>query len=247
MKKFRDYMYIDKERVNSYLNQINEYKKDIKSESYKKTSAVDGEANMMIAKTSASINEEKTINYNYNEDQIEKLIEWSLDKKNAINYTSGKLDNNDKDKLIIVTGNIFIPEVSQNLEMINTFNSMKEILSYANFSNEDIEKLSLIKGSNNIPIILENEGDYLFCTKIQKDNMTNSSEQISDYEDEITILGKIDKIYNTNEKVEIFNLARDYFKINRTMLRSMNQDSLETMIVKENGPLIKITPIIIYK
>ena len=45
----------------------------------------------------------------------------------------------------------------------------------------------------------------------------------------------------------MYDLAKEVFKLNRSIRRQIPKENLEGAIIYENGPLIKITPIIVYK
>jgi len=84
------------------------------------------------------------------------------------------------------------------------------------------------------------------CSIIKKNLKENLSDFFESIEDEITIIGRIDKI-NLTGKIEIFDIAKECLKINRTLRRKMAPEQLENITVFEEAPLIKITPLIIYK
>ena len=92
------------------------------------------------------------------------------------------------------------------------------------------------------------DSDYIFNCNLKKDCIVDNKDDFLDnIDNEITIIGRIDKIYNSEEDVEIYDLAKEVFKINRAIRRKIPKESLKDAIIYERGPLVKVTPIIIYK
>ena len=75
----------------------------------------------------------------------------------------------------------------------------------------------------------------------------NYQKQKQEIEDEVNVIGKIDKVYNSSENIEIYDLAKEIFKLNRAIRRNLDKETLSKTIIVEQGPLIKIIPLIIYK
>jgi len=179
---------------------------------------------------------------------LEQIVNWTFDEKNAINYNCESLDNEDKDKLIVLNGKMLMPEMSENIEMINTIARNTSWFDVVAISDEDKKTMSYIKESDNVPILLELDSDYIFNCNLRKDCIIGNKDDLYDnIDNEITIIGRIDKIYNAEEKIEIYDLVKEVFKLNRTIRRKMPKESLKDAIIYETGPLVKITPIIIYK
>lgn len=248
MQKFRDYIYCDNNRLNSYISQISELSKVETTSSYERTTEVDGGLDLKIAKTETTLNEKNSRTYTLNSNPMEKFINWTFDKNNAINYDGNDIKSEDKDKLIVLNGKMTMPEMGENVEIINSFAKNTELFNMVSISDDDREKMSFIKESDNIPILLELDSDYIFNGSLKADSIIgNRNDFLDNLENEITIIGRIDKIYNSDDEIEIFDLAKEVFKLNRTIRRQMPKESLNDAIIYEKGPLIKITPIIIYK
>ena len=60
MQKFRDYIYCDISKMNSYISQIPELSKIETSGSYEKTTSVDGEGKLVVAKFGTTLNEKNS-------------------------------------------------------------------------------------------------------------------------------------------------------------------------------------------
>jgi len=59
MQKFRDYIYVDDDRIKSYMNQISEFHKIEVSSSYERGAKINGGLDVKIAKLDSNINEKK--------------------------------------------------------------------------------------------------------------------------------------------------------------------------------------------
>jgi len=248
MQKFRDYIYCDDNRMNSYISQIPELSKIETSNSYERTTEVDGGIDFKLAKTGTKLNEKSSKNYTVNANPMENFINWSFDNKNAINYDGNDIETEDRDKLIVLNGKMTMPEMGENMEIINSLAKNTALFNMMPMSDDDREKMAFIKESDNIPILLELDSNYIFNLSLKSACIIgNRDDFLDNLDSEITIIGRIDKIYNTEDEIEIYDLAKEVFKLNRSIRRQMPKDSLKDAIIYENGPLIKITPIIIYK
>lgn len=248
MQKFRDYIYCDENRIESYINQIPELNRVEISESYERSTEVEGGLDIKLAKTGATLNEKNSTNYSIKLSSLEQIVGWVFNEKNAINYDGEELDIVDKDKLIVLNGKMSTPEMSENIEMINVIARNTSWFDAISISDEDRQKMSYIKESDNIPILLELDSDYIFNCNLKKDCIIgNKDDFLDNIDNEITIIGRIDRVYNTEEEIEIYDLVKEVFKLNRSIRRQMPKESLKDAVICEKGPLVKITPIIIYK
>ena len=248
MQKFRDYIYCDENRINSYISQIEELNKIEVSSSYERETSVDGGLSVPLVKAGTNLSEKTSSNYQLNVNHLENMVNWANNNKNAINYDGEKLDEQDKDKLIVLNGKVTIPEMSENMEAINALAKNSSLFDIMSVSDEDRQKLSFIKKSENIPVLLELDSDYIFNCNLKIENLKISSDDFYDnIDEEINIIGRIERVYNTEGDVEIFDLTKEIFKLNRTVRRKLPKENLKDAIIVEKGPLVKITPIIIYK
>lgn len=248
MQKFREYVYCDLDRMNLYINQIAELSKIETSNSYEKTTGVEGGFKFPVVNAGTTLNEIQTKNYSINQNPMENFINWSCNEKNAINYDGEELKIDDKDKLIVFSGKMTMPEMSENMELLNSFARNSSLFDMVPISDDDRRKMQFIKESDNIPILLELDSDYLFNFNLKRESILgNVDDFLDNIDDEVTVIGRIDKIYNVDEQIEIYDLIKEVFKLNRAVRRKMDKDSLKDSIIFENGPLVKITPIILYK
>ena len=162
MQKFRDYIYCDDNRMNSYISQIPELSKIETSNSYERTTEVDGGIDFKLAKTGTKLNEKSSKNYTVNANPMENFINWSFDNKNAINYDGNDIETEDRDKLIVLNGKMTMPEMGENMEIINSLAKNTALFNMMPMSDDDREKMAFIKESDNIPILLELDSDYIF-------------------------------------------------------------------------------------
>lgn len=248
MQKFRDYIYFDEERINSYIGQIKELNSIQISGSYEKETSVDAGIKAPLVKGETVLSEKTSKNYILNNNNLENIVDWSNNEKNAIIYNGEKLSEKDKDSIIVLSGKIIIPEMGENIEAINSLANNSALFDMIPISEEDKKTLSFFKGSETIPILLELDSDYLFSCNLKKENLKISNDDFYDnIDEEINIIGRIERVYNTEEDIEIFDLVKEIFKLNRAIRRNLPKESLKDSLIYEKGPLVKITPIVVYK
>ena len=90
------------------------------------------------------------------------------------------------------------------------------------------------------------ENYVISCSVTKKYLKENISDFFESIDEEITIVGRIDNVY-LDGKVEIFDIAKESLRINRSVRRKMTPQQLIDITVYEDAPLIKMTPLIIYK
>ena len=250
MQKFRDYIYCDHNKIKLYIGQIKEFQELETGNSYERDTVVNGELDVKLVKVGTELNETKTTNYITNINDLERIISWCLKDNNAVYFDCNtKLDNSDKDKMIFIEGKMTMPEMAENIELLYSLMGNGDLFATLPLeqTDENLKTLSLIKESDTIPIILETGSEYLITCLIRRELLDNVSDFLDNLDGTITIIGKIDRVYNDNDKIEIYDMAKEILKLNRTMRRSMKEEDLKSMVLNENGPLIKITPIIVYK
>lgn len=248
MQSFRNYLYYNEEKTTSITNQIEEFNSTKTTSEYSRTTNVGGQAKIIVADAEVSTSETKFDGYTINTTILEKFVNWSLNEKNAINYSGQTLKNEEKDKIIIIKGKMYTPEMSDNIEAINTLKSNKELMEYVAMSEEDKKMINYIKEGDKIPILLECDSEYIFNFIVKKEYIKGDIGEIYDnLEEDITVIGKIENIYNTKESIEIYDMAKEVFKISRSIRRQLDTKDLKDLIITEKGPLVKILPLVIYK
>lgn len=250
MQKFRDYIYSDEEKINLYISQIKEFQKIETSNAYEKDTTISGGLDAKLLNVDAQLREMQTKNYINNVSHLERMVSWSLDDNNAIYFDSNsELNNFDKDKIIVIEGKMMMLEMAENIETLYSLKNNSELFNALPIekTDENLKILSFIKESDTVPILLENPSKYVISCLIKRSLISNVSDFLDNLDETITVIGKIDRVYNNNDRVEIYDTAKEILKLNRAMRRNFKEEDLKKMVLSEEGPLIKITPIIIYK
>lgn len=248
MQKFRKYIYCNNDMLKDFIEQIDELSsitKEIEKESY---SSVNGSGGVTLAKIGSQLSEStKTISESRLSD-VEQFISWSNNNRNSLSLNNNIPKQKDKGVISIITGRAYLPEKVNDFELLESFKDNLELLSTVEGVNlEDIAKTQLLKNSNSVPILIDIKNDYVIsCSIIKKYLKENVSDFFESIDEEITIVGRIDNIY-LDGKIEIFDIAKESLKINRAVRRKMTIQQLKDVTVYEDAPLIKITPLIIYK
>lgn len=248
MQKFREYLYLDENKIDMYCKQIPELSKIETGNSAEKTTIFDGGVNVGVGKAMTNIGEKYTKNYIINHDKIENFINWIFTKGNAILYDKENISLDCKDNLILFTGKMFMPEMGENIEMMNSIAKNTSLFNMIPISDEDRAIMSCMKENENIPFLIDMNSNYIFNCNLKKENIIGSKNDFLDIiEDDVNVIGKIDKVYNSSENIEIYDLAKEIFKLNRAIRKNLDKETLSKTIIVEQGPLIKIIPLIIYK
>lgn len=248
MQRFRDYLYCDKTKFNLFYNQIKEFECNKSMEVVNKETTIDAGVNVPFAKAGTAIKEMSSSSFDIQRSNLESFVNWTNNDENGIIYCGQELDNSIKDCIIVFTGRLEIPEMSENIEILNSILKNDMFNNYIDISEEDKKNISYINVSNNIPVILDCNENYLFNFNVKSQYLEEGKNEF--YEnigDEVTVIGRINNIYNSEDPVEIYDLYKEIFNLNRAIRRKIPADSLKDAIITENGPLIKVTPIIIYK
>lgn len=247
MQKFRNYIFSNDDIIKTYIGQISKIRNDKIVETYEKTTYVDGGGNIFLANLNTGLEEKKSSIVETSISEIEKLIDYVSDNNNAINYMNEDLDSNKEGCLIKMTGEIAIPEMVENLELLNSIFKNEPLAAKISLNDEDKEKLTYIKESNNVPIIVEKE-KYAFVFLLNRNNLKITIDDFFDgFGDKVTLIGKIENVYNSNDEVEIFDMLKEVLKLNRLFRREMPKEYKKNTYVYYPGPLVKVTPLIIYK
>lgn len=248
MQRFRDYLYCDKGKFNLFYNQIKEFDSSKSMEVVNKETTIDAGLTVPFAKTGAAIKEMTSTNFDIHKSNLELFVNWANNENNALIYSGQELENSTKDCIIVFTGRLEIPEMNENIEIVNSIFKNDLLSDYINVSEEEKKKMSCINESDNIPAILDCNEKYIFNFNIKNQYLMEGKDDF--YEnigEEVTVIGRINGIYNSDDTVEIYDLYKEIFNLNRTLRRKIPKDSLKTALITENGPLIKVIPLIIYK
>lgn len=245
MQKFRTYIYQNEEMINNIINQIKDLRNIKKGEKTEINSKTVGGANVGIAKLEGNLTGTMKTKYESRQNDVEDFVSWCEDRGNSLNLNSQIPKYEDKGIIIIASGKFYLPEKIQDIELIQSVMRNEELLATMPGNNEEIKKI--LRGSEKIPMLLDLPNDLILNCQIIKKHLKEGVDNfLEDMEDECTIIAKMDNLYE-NGSVEIFDIAKEILKVNRTVRRKMTSEQLKDVIVYEEAPLIKVTPLIIYK
>ena len=248
---FRSFIYLDQDKMYSYLRQIDKTFVSQPSEIIrKKTRGGSLGLNSLGAKTETEIEERQEFIKDVGNDY--DRFENKLTELSGEDYFDFVLEDYDIDTIsnmsIIRILESF--EVPQEFDMYNLAQSFMPLITSqvqtSNQNEQDIMESLMGKASADVPIITEC-GELAISGKLSTSNLAEGYEQLEDYfEQEVYILcrvvGKMKK-----DKVEIFNPLKDFIKLPRAVRRSANMDNDELQSIIIDGPVLKVEVLAIYK
>ena len=254
--EFRDYLYLDKDRINKYYKQIGGIIPDIDKEIVEKNVKFDGNIGIKpIIKANgdhiSKFHTEK--NRTYDTEDILKLLEVKIldENKNIffdLSDTDINLDTILKGSIIKFEQRIEVPYEFDEIDFIKSIlNSpttsgefIKDIVN--NNSSEEELFRSLVKDGRQIPVYFNLNESKLY-SNIKSENLTIDYEEFENYiGEEITILAKVEK-NESSDKIKIYDRYKDLFNINRAMRRHIEGEDGDIYI---DGPGKKISIIAMY-
>lgn len=253
--EFRDYLYLDENRINKYYKQIGGIIPDKDKELIENNIELDAGGGIKFAKANGNHTKTKQVEINrtYEVEDILRLLEIELQKGEKVNFFN--LDDDDVDintvpkgSIIKFEGELEVPHEFDEIDFIKTMLNnpatseqfMKDIVS-SNPSDEEIFKL-LVKDGREIPVYFDLEELALY-SNIKSENLNVEYDEFENYiGDEVTIIAKIEK-YDRKEKIKIYDKYKDLFKINRAMRREIEGEDGDIYI---EGPGKKVSIIAIY-
>lgn len=248
---FRTFIYLDQEKMYSYLSQIDDkYANQPLEISKKKTRGGSFGTDHLGVNVGTEIEEKR----NFTKDLIKDYdrFEKKLEELGGREYFDLVLDDYDINtvpgmSIIRVNGSFEIPEQFDMYSIAQNF--MPLITSQIETSSEDERELMeafMGKASADIPIVIENE-DITIAGKLNTCNLKEEYAELEDYNEQdvyilCKVVGKMQK-----EKVDIFNPLKDFIKLPRAVRRGMDSDNqgLEPILI--DGPVLKVEVIAIYK
>lgn len=253
--EFRDYLYLDENRINKYYKEIGGIIPDKDKELIENNIELDAGGGIKFAKANGNHTKTKQVEINrtYEVEDILRLLEIELQKGEKVNFFN--LDDDDVDintvpkgSIIKFEGELEVPHEFDEIDFIKTMLNnpatseqfMKDIVS-SNPSDEEIFKL-LVKDGREIPVYFDLEELALY-SNIKSENLNVEYDEFENYiGDEVTIIAKIEK-YDRKEKIKIYDKYKDLFKINRAMRREIEGEDGDIYI---EGPGKKVSIIAIY-
>lgn len=248
---FRSFIYLNEEKMYSYLRQIDKEFANQPTEISKRKTREGTIGNGLLGMNAGTETEEKRelvkdITEDY--DRFEKKLD-ELDGTEYFDLVLEDYDLNTVPNMSIVrlNGSFEIPE---QFDMFNlTQNIMPLLKSQIQTSSQDKKELMetfLENASADIPIVMESEG-LIVSSKLSTSFLEEEYVQLEEYsEQEVYILCKVVGKMQKNQ-VEIFNPLKDFIKLPRAVRRSMDSSSSEVEPIIIDGPVLKVEVIAIYK
>ncbi len=248
---FRSFIYLDEEKMYSYLRQIDKEFANQPTEVSKRKTREGTIGNGLLGVNAGTETEEKRefvkdITKDY--DRFEK----KLDELDGTEYFDLVLKDYDLNtvpnmSIIRVNGSFEIPEQFDMFNLAQNF--MPLLKSQIQTSSQDEKELMetfLGNASADIPIVMESE-DLIVSSKLSTSFLEEEYAQLEEYsEQEVYMLCKVVGKMQKNQ-VEIFNPLKDFVKLPRAVRRSMDSNSRELEPIIIDGPVLKVEVIAIYK
>ena len=248
---FRSFIYLDEEKMYSYLRQIDKEFANQPTEVSKRKTREGTIGNGLLGVNAGTETEEKRefvkdITKDY--DRFEK----KLDELDGTEYFDLVLKDYDLNtvpnmSIIRVNGSFEIPEQFDMFNLAQNF--MPLLKSQIQTSSQDEKELMetfLGNASADIPIVMESE-DLIVSSKLSTSFLEEEYAQLEEYsEQEVYMLCKVVGKMQKNQ-VEIFNPLKDFVKLPRAVRRSKDSNSRELEPIIIDGPVLKVEVIAIYK
>lgn len=248
---FRSFIYLDQEKMYSYLRQIDvDYAYQPVELSKKKTRGGSFGTDVLGVNAGIEIEEKREVTKDVikDYDQFEKKLE----ELSGSEYFDLVLDDYDintvpRMSIIRVNGSFEIPEQFDMFSVAQKF--MPLITSQIETSSDNERELMeafLGKASADIPIVIEDE-ELTIASKLSMGSLEEEYAELEEYnEQEIYILCKVVGIIQ-KDKVEIFNPLKDFIKLPRAVRRGMDSGNQGMEPILVDGPVLKVEVIAIYK
>lgn len=248
---FRSFVYLNEEKMYSYLRQIDHEFANQPNEINKKKTKGGSVGNSIMGINAETEVEErrelfKDITRDY--DRFEKQLE-KLGEEEYFDFVLDEYDLNTIPNMSIIRVSTSF-EIPEEFDMYNLAQNFMPILTNQIQTSTDEEKqlmeTFLGQASADIPIVMEFD-NFTIASKLSTCNLKENYEELEEYnEQDVYVLCKVVGKVRKN-RVEIFNPLKDFIKLPRAVRRNMdsNNEGLETIVV--DGPVIKVEVIAIYK
>lgn len=248
---FRSFVYLNEEKMYSYLRQIDSEFANQPNEINKKKTKSGSVGNSIIginAETEVEERRELSKDITRDYDRFEKQLE-KLGGEEYFDFVIDEYDLNTIPNMSIIRVNTGF-EIPEEFDMYNLAqNFMPLLTNQIQISNDEEKQLVdtyFGQASADIPIVVELD-NFTIAGKLSTRNLKENYEELEEYnEQDVYVLCKVVGKVRKN-RVEIFNPLKDFIKIPRVVRRSMdsNNEGLEPIVV--DGPVIKVEVIAIYK
>lgn len=248
---FRSFIYLDQEKMYSYLRQIDaDYANQPVELSKKKTRGGSFGTDFLGVNAEIEIEEKREVTKDVIKDY--DRFEKKLEGLSGSEYFDLALDDYDintvpRMSIIRVNGSFEIPEQFDMFSVAQNFRPLitSQIETSSNNERELVEAF-LGKASADIPIVMENE-EIAIASKLSMGNLEEEYAALEEYnEQEVYMLCKVVGIMQ-KDKVEIFNPLKDFIKLPRAVRRGMDSGSQSMEPILVDGPVLKVEVIAIYK
>lgn len=248
---FRSFIYLNEEKMYSYLRQIDKEFANQPTEVSKRKTREGTIGNGLLGVNAGTETEEKRefvkdITKDY--DRFEKKLD-ELDGTEYFDLVLKDYDLNTVPNMSIIrlNGSFEIPEQFDMFNLAQNF--MPLLKSQIQTSSKDEKELMetfLGNASADIPIVMENE-NLIISSKLSTSFLEEDYAQLEEYsEQEVYMLCKVVGKMQKNQ-VEIFNPLKDFIKLPRAVRRGMDSNNMELEPIIIDGPVLKVEVIAIYK
>ena len=248
---FRSFIYLDQEKMYSYLRQIDaDYANQPVEFSKKKTRGGSLGMDFLGLNAGTEIEEKRKVTKDVIKDY--DRFEKKLEELSGSEYFDLALDDYDintvpRMSIIRVNGSFEIPEEFDMFSVAQKF--MPLITSQIETTSDNERELMeafLGKVSADIPIVMEDD-ELTIASKLSMGNLEEEYAELEEYnEQEVYMLCKVVGIMQ-KDKVEIFNPLKDFIKLPRAVRRGMDSDTQGMEPILVDGPVLKVEVIAIYK
>lgn len=248
---FRSFVYLNEEKMYSYLRQIDHEFANQPNEINKKKTKGGSVGNSIMGINAETEVEErrelfKDIIRDY--DRFEKQLE-RLSEEEYYDFVLDEYDLNTIPNMSIIRVSTSF-EIPEEFDMYNLAQNFMPLLTnqIQTSTNEEKQLMETFLGqaSADIPIVMELD-NFTIASKLSTCNLRENYEELEEYNEQdvyvlCKVVGKVQK-----NRVEVFNPLRDFIKLPRAVRRNMdsNNEGLDPIVV--DGPVIKVEVIAIYK
>lgn len=234
---FRDYIYLDTDRINRYATKIKVQKVELQQ-------GEENEAEEMLF---------EEFEYKLEQEHLDKdFIEIPFEKEDFINRIQRQM-------LIRFESKLLIPEEFGQVEFIKNVLSNEHVKDHlSQLLSEDDKSMpkefisSLIRDRGSVPVYFE-LGEYKVCSNLQGKYFRNIeyAEFEENVQEEVIVIAKVDSICKVDKDIILYNIYKDLLGLSREMRRSFTgKDKSKNDIPEEiqiYGKEMRVSILAIYK
>lgn len=248
---FRSFIYLDQEKMYSYLRQIDaDYANQPIESIKKKTRGGSFGTDLLGVNAGTEIEEKREVTKDVIKDY--DRFEKKLEELSGSEFFDLALDDYDintvpRMSIIRVNGSFEIPE---QFDMFSVAQKIMPLITSQIETTSDNERelmeAFMGKASADIPIVMEDD-ELTIASKLSMGNLEEEYAELEEYnEQEVYMLCKVVGIMQ-KDKVEIFNPLKDFIKLPRTVRRGMDSGNQGMEPILVDGPVLKVEVIAMYK